>query len=80
MKSLINVWYNVYAPKAEWNSTAHLNCGTGSIYLFESNGSASLQEQIHFLVDDESRSHDTKHRSEIQCEALEFSEEHITLI
>ncbi len=43
-----------------------------------SNGSASLQEQMHLLAD-ESRSRDTKHRSEIQCEALEFSEEHKSL-
>ncbi len=75
MKSSINVWYNVYAPKAEQNSTTHLNRDTRTVYPLRSQfklpcGASSL-EQMRL------RGHaSTKQRCEIQCEALEFSEKH----
>ncbi len=75
MKSSINVRYNVYVPKAERNSAPHVNSATRTVYplgsKFKLPGSESSLEQNALL------SHaSTKQSGEIQCEALEFSDEH----
>ncbi len=53
MKSLINVQYNVYAPKAERNSTTHLNRVTRTVYplgsQFKQPRGASSREQMRLL-------------------------------
>ncbi len=74
MKSSINVRYNVYAPKAERNSAPHLNRATRTVYPLGSQfkvprGASSLEQMRlgHASI---------KQRCEIQCEALEFSDEH----
>ncbi len=77
MKSSINVRYNVYAPKAERNSATHLNRAKRTVYPFRSKfkvprGTSSL-EQMRLLCHAS-----TKQRCEIQCEALEFSDEQMT--
>ncbi len=65
MKSLINVRYNVYAPKAERNRATHLNRVTWTVYLLGSQfklprGASSLEQMLllgHVI---------TKQRCEIQ--------------
>ncbi len=79
MKSLINVQYNVYAPKAERTRATHLNRATRTVNPLGSKfkvprGASSLEQNA--LLSHAS----TKQRCEIQCEVLEFSDEQITLI
>ncbi len=64
MKSSIIGRYNVYVPKAERNSAAHLKFATRTVYPLGS------KFKLMCLLDHAS----TKQRCEIQCEALEFSE------
>ncbi len=67
--------YNVYVPKAEWNSATHLNRATRTVYPLGSQfklpyGASSLDQMLllgHANI---------KLWCEIQWEALEFSEEH----
>ncbi len=78
MKSLINVQYNVYAPKAERNRTTHLNRVTRSVYPLGSQfklprGTSSCHESrcvysVTWTLRSAVRSS--------QCETIEFSEEH----
>ncbi len=75
MKSSINVRYNVYVPKAERNSATHLNRATQTVYPLGSQfkvprGASSLEQTC--LLGHTS----TKQLCEIQCETLEFSDEH----
>ncbi len=78
MKSSINVRYNVYAPKAERNSATHLNPAPQTVYplgsKFKLPRGASSLEQMSLLGHTS-----TKQRCEIQCEAIAFSDEHMTL-
>ncbi len=68
MKSSINVRYNVYVPKAERGT--HLNRATRTVYLL-----GSKFKVLRGASSDLTRL--LGHAScEIQCEALEFSEEH----
>ncbi len=72
------LWYDVYAPKAEQNSTTHLNRTTRTIYplssMFKRQRRASSLEQMRLLSDLSYAN--TKQCCEIQCEVLEFSQEH----
>ncbi len=79
MKSSINVRYNVYAPKAERNSATHLNRATRTVYPLGSNfkvpcGASSLE--LNGSGADALGYASIKQHCEIQCEALEFSNEH----
>ncbi len=68
MKSSVNVRYNVYAPKAERNSMTHLNRATRTKVKLPRSASSLEQMRLgHASI---------KQRCEIQCEALEFSDEH----
>ncbi len=69
MKSSINVRYNVYAPKAERNRATHLNRATHWPFIRSDQSSNCRAALTHSHVS-------IKQRCEIQCEALEFSEEH----
>ncbi len=44
MKSSINVGYNAYAPKAEWNHATHLNRATRTVYPLGSQFNAARHE------------------------------------
>ncbi len=72
MKSSINVRYNVYAPKAERNSATHLNRATRTVYPFGS----KFKVPARVARADALGHASIKQHCEIQCEALEFSDEH----
>ncbi len=67
MKSSINVRYNVYAPKAERNRATHLNRATWTVQSAVRRELTRADALGHASI---------KQRCEIQCEALEFSDEH----
>ncbi len=71
MKSSINVRYNVYAPKAERNIAPHLNRATRTVYQLGSKSNCARRE-----LSTADAFAGIKQRCEIQCEALEFSDEH----
>ncbi len=78
MKSSIKVRY-VYAPKVEQNCATHLNRAKRTVYplgsKFKVPRSTRSLEQMSLLGHTS-----TKQHCEIQCEALEFSDEQMTLI
>ncbi len=80
MKSLINVWYNVCAPKADWKSLTHLKRAAQTGYPLGSKFKTATQRELLTKTDVFTRWWDghasTKRRCEIQCEALAFSEQH----
>ncbi len=74
MKSSINVQYNVYAPKAERNGACGESCYTDRL---SARIKVKLPRSASSLEQDALPSHaSTKQSGEIQCEALEFSDEH----
>ncbi len=76
MKSSINVRYIVYAPKAERNSVTHLNRTDRLSPRIKVQSAAR-----HKLTRADALGHASiKQRCEIQCEALEFSDEHKWLL
>ncbi len=74
MKSSINVRYTVYVPKVERNSATHLNHATRTI--IRSDQSSKCCAWREFTRADALGHASIKQHCEIQCEALEFSDEH----